>query len=65
MKKNIPSYLNLELLSAPSSDENSDNLILCHVEHDEHGNKIRAIPFKVNSSGYLSLDFSQVVHFTA
>lgn len=61
MKSLFPTHLNLEFFESTSFDRCDEKKLLCHVEHDDYGNRIRFIPLKVTGDGHISLDFISAV----
>jgi hypothetical protein len=59
----FPKHLNLEFVANPSIHLQNEELVLCHVEHDDYGNKLRAIPLQTNQAGHITLDFKKVFVF--
>jgi hypothetical protein len=61
MSLKSPTHLNLEFFKNPKQLISDESALLCHVEHDDYGNKLRAIPLKFNANGHIILDFKNVV----
>jgi hypothetical protein len=61
MSFKLPTHLNLEFFKNPKQLTTDENALLCHVEHDDYGNRTLAIPLKVNANGNISLDFKNVI----
>jgi hypothetical protein len=61
MKSLFPTNLNLEFSELSRFDKGNQQKFLCHVEHDDYGNKIRYVPLKVTGDGYITLDFFNAV----
>lgn len=61
MSLKSPTHLNLEFFKNPKQLISDESALLCHVEHDDYGNKLRAIPLKVNANGHIILDLKNVV----
>jgi len=53
----FPTHLNLEFYKDPKTSLHDESTVLCHIEHDDYGNKSLAVPLKVELNGYISLDF--------
>jgi hypothetical protein len=56
MSINFPSHLNLEFCKTPHQSINEECIILCHIEVDDYGNKIKAIPLCTTREGHITLD---------
>jgi hypothetical protein len=63
MSLNLPIYLNLEYLNDQKKGISDQNALLCHVEHDDYGNRKCAIPLKINADGHIVLDLKNVISF--
>ena len=61
MTLKLPTHLNLEFFKDPNQLTSDESALLCHVEHDEYGNRTSAIPLKVNANGHINLDFKNVI----
>ena len=61
MSLKLPTHLNLEFFKNPKQLTSDESALLCHVEHDDYGNRTLAIPLKVNANGYINLDFKNVI----
>jgi hypothetical protein len=61
MIQKFPTHLNLEFFANPLQSTSDENALLCHVRHDDYGNRIQAIPLKVNANGNIILDFNKAV----
>ena len=59
-KKFVPDYLNLKFCKTQKQNASAE-ATLCHVEHDDFGNMLHAIPLKINVAGYITLDFENVI----
>lgn len=57
----FPSHLNLEFLANPNQFIQEEDALICHIEHDDEGDRTRAIPLKVNQDGHISLDFKNPI----
>jgi hypothetical protein len=57
----FPTHLNLEFLVNSKQFMHEDDAPLCHIEHDDEGDRTRAIPLKVNQNGHISLDFKNSI----
>jgi hypothetical protein len=57
MDLKLPTHLNLEFYKDPKPCLLDEPALLCHVEHDDYGNKIYAVPLKADLNGHISLDF--------
>jgi hypothetical protein len=61
MKSLFPTNLNLEFFEHSRFHNGNEKKLLCHVEHDDYGNKIRYVPLQVTSDGHITLDFFHAV----
>jgi hypothetical protein len=61
MSLKLPTHLNLEFFKNPKQLISDESALLCHVEHDDYGNRARAIPLKVNANGHINLDLKNVM----
>jgi hypothetical protein len=61
MSLKLPAHLNLEFYRDPKQSLFDVQAPLCHVEHDDYGNRIQAVPLKVNADGNIILDFQNAV----
>jgi len=59
----LPTHLNLEFLNTENQCISDEGTLICHVEHDDYGNRKCAIPLKINANGHISLDFKSVISF--
>lgn len=57
----FPTHLNLEFLVNSKQFIHEEDALICHIEHDDEGDRTRAIPLKVNQDGHISLDFKNSI----
>ncbi len=61
MNVKFPSHLNLEFCINSHQSTKDENALLCHIEVDDYGNTINAIPLSVNVNGHITLDFKNAI----
>ena len=57
----FPTHLNLEFLANSNQFIQAEDALICHIEHDDEGDRTLAIPLKVNQDGHISLDFKNSI----